>query len=412
MGSSVRGSSVLSRMRHETKFLDAGLICKNGEIEVHAVVLAQVSEFFENALKGPFKEATSRTIVLHDTTVRAAEVLVDYAYELDFNSKLSANLEVILQVWALAHMYEITALKSAVEKHIVSHVNADNIAQLLVISRKYDSDVLIEYGARLFGNIDCKKLCADDMEKILSSSELIATEWNCAKAVSEWCASHDADNETTMRLVRLLHFELLLPSELQALFAKGNLSFSYETMLSSLSACSSHFKLHPIITKFCTSCCCWCPRKTCSCGSQMLDVIATSVNMTISISEPQQQTVCRTSEFVLSFQPLCDTADIVNFKVVILRRWAASGKTTFASSVENLKILGTLHQVRGNQIFRFFKKGRNLNHCPYSSQKLEKYCFEKSGVLKTDNDLNLSTWRIGNETCIPVNLIFALLRES
>ena len=397
MGSSVRGSSVLSRMRHETKFMDAGLICKNGKIEVHAAVLAEVSEFFENALKGPFKEATSRTIALPDTTVRAAEVLVDYAYELDINSKLSADLVVTLQVWALAHMYEITVLKSAVEKHVVSHVNADNIAQLLVISRKYDSDVLIAYGARLFGNIDCKKLCADDVVKILSSSELIATEWNCAKAVSEWCVFHDADNDTKMRLVRLLHFELLERSELQALCAKGNLNLSRETMFNTLAACSGHFMLHSISTKFCTSCCGWSPRKTCSCNRQMLDVIATSVNMTISISEPQQQTFCRTLEFVLSFQPMCDTPDKVNFKVIILRRWAAgSSKTPFASSLENLKIIGTLCRV-GSQS---------------SSHTIEEYCFEKSGVLKTTDDFNLSSWRIGNETCIPLNLTFGLVRDS
>ena len=403
---------MLSRMRHDTKFRDVGLICKNGKIEVHAVVLAQVSKFFENTLMGPFKEATSRTIVLHDTTVRAAEVLVDYAYELDINSKLSTDLEVTLQVWALAHMYEITALKSAVEKHIVSHVNADNIAQLLVISRKYDSDVLIEYGARLFGNIDCKKLCADDMEKILSSSELIATEWNCAKVVSEWCVFHDADNETKMRLVRLLHFELLERSELQALVAKGNLSLSQENMFSTLAACSGHFMLHSINTKFCTQCRDWSTCETYSCGRQVRDVIATSVNMRISISEPQQQTFCRTSEFVLSFQPLCDTADIVNFKVVILRRWvAASSKTTFSSSVENLKILGTLHQVGGNKSFGFCRKGWNFSSDPYMYENLETYCFDKSGQLKTDNDFNFRPWRIGDEACILVNLTFALFRD-
>ena len=129
MGSSVRGLCVLKRMRHGRNFRDVGLICKNGEIEVHAVVLAQVSEFFENALKDPFKEA-------NDTTVRAAEVLVDYAYGLDINSMLSADLEMTLQVWPLAHMYEIIVLKSAVEKHVASLVNADNITKLLVISRK------------------------------------------------------------------------------------------------------------------------------------------------------------------------------------------------------------------------------------------------------------------------------------
>ena len=202
------------------------------------------------------------------------------------------------------------------------------------------------------------------MKKILSSQKLIATEWNRAKAVSEWCVFHDADNETKMKLVRLLHFELLERSELQALLANGNLSSSHETMLNTLTECWNRFMMHTIKTKFCTKCYGWSPSKRCCSGHKTLNVIAISVNMTISISEPQPQTFCRTSEFVLSFR---------------------------------------------NQNFGFFLKGWELNRMRYACETIEMYSFEKSRVLNTNNDLNFSSWRIGNETSIPVNLTFALL---
>ena len=396
MVSSVGEPSLLSRMRNETRFCDATLVCKNGDIKLHAVVLMHASEFFENALTGAFKEATERAIALHDTSVEAAEVLVDYAYEVDVNEKLRDDLELALEVWSLAHLYDITLLANAAGKQVLPQVNPSNIGRLLPISRKLDSDILVPYSARYFGNIDYKELDAEGMKKILSSQELIATEWECVEALSEWYSHHCSDDDAEISLMHLLHFELLEYFELQALLQRKNLSLPQDLLANAVAASKNHFAFHSIDAKFCFSCNQFKKTKCHYCYPDLYHATATSVNITVSSIGPQQQTVCRTPNFVLSFEPICFKSSSVDINVVMKRRWMAdSRETTFAKSVENLKIRGSLNHVFSEESTKLFGQGTGNG-------------FDKHGQLLVRNAFDIRTAHIGDNTWACVNLTFFL----
>ncbi|KAL1979254.1 hypothetical protein VTN96DRAFT_6393 [Rasamsonia emersonii] len=75
---------VLSNILESGSFSDLTLICGSKIFRVHCCIICPQSKFFCKALDGPFQEASSRTITLHDDDPSIVEKMLHYLYEANY----------------------------------------------------------------------------------------------------------------------------------------------------------------------------------------------------------------------------------------------------------------------------------------------------------------------------------------
>ncbi len=116
-----RANALLRLLRYDETLSDAVIVVGDSRFPVHANIVAPMYPFFSKALCGDFAEAKDKILELKGASPAAVSVVIDYAYAINVWQALKRDIHLALDVWTLAHRFEITRLQ-----HICSRSMREN----------------------------------------------------------------------------------------------------------------------------------------------------------------------------------------------------------------------------------------------------------------------------------------------
>lgn len=118
---------------------DILVLCKNGQVKAHKVILAAYSEVFERMIQNASNVENQLTkIELTDIDIDVLWPMLKFIYDGKF-PKVNINYNDLL---LSAEHYEISALKCELEKLLESQINNENVGDLLVTAEQANAKFL------------------------------------------------------------------------------------------------------------------------------------------------------------------------------------------------------------------------------------------------------------------------------
>lgn len=188
----------------------------NEIIPAHKLILSSRSKVFEKMFSTEFKESKEREITINETNVDAFKIFLKTIYFDEFDSKEIKDYLVAIEVFKLAHRYEIHMLSNIVEELIIEMVSLENVVILIDFALVYDLNNLIKF-LELFMKDNEKQLVekeviekqlhifytSDKMERFIGFA-------NLSQSLLIWALAHISKNnmEIDMKQFRdLIKFE-------------------------------------------------------------------------------------------------------------------------------------------------------------------------------------------------------------
>lgn len=128
-----------SRCLNDHRFSDFTIVCDGKQFNVHRCFIAAHSKWFDRACSGPFKEASSQRVELHEDMLAAVECMINFFYTCDYDDSIqnatstsepmdkepNNALQLNAWVYATADKYEVPTLKAlALEKFTLAAVRS------------------------------------------------------------------------------------------------------------------------------------------------------------------------------------------------------------------------------------------------------------------------------------------------
>ncbi|XP_065334917.1 RCC1 and BTB domain-containing protein 1-like [Cloeon dipterum] len=160
--SSKSKNSMYERFRNafdNTETADFSFIVEGKKIHVHKMLLAISSDVFKRMFLGDFEDSTAKEKIIDHISYNSFYAFLKYLYtdEVDFTSELA------LEVYAVAHLYQVTSLMEECEKIMKSTISVQNAAAI------YDKAILFE-AEDLCGF--CFNYCMEHLVEVVNSIDL------------------------------------------------------------------------------------------------------------------------------------------------------------------------------------------------------------------------------------------------
>lgn len=184
----------LASMRKNREMCDAWFEVYGKKIPVHMAVVADISPVFKAALCGGFKEGQSKTISLKDSTRRSVDAILDFAYG-TISDGLRDNVELCLEVWRDAHVYQIDMLQQKASNVALTLASSKHRCEVLKHAALYGTDEECEQARGVLAEeiIWVSKNCpsfrtldSKQMVLVFSSKYLVATEDEKLDVMLKW----------------------------------------------------------------------------------------------------------------------------------------------------------------------------------------------------------------------------------
>lgn len=211
---------VLDELKNDDVFKDCIVSVGRHQFRAHRAVLATVSDVFRNELSSPYANGT---IEIAETSPGAVAALIDFAYCLDIMERLEADAQLAYCVFDLACRYNVFKLRAVSSTEAVRAVTVEKSVFFLNSFKQSGEDCedakdeVIEYIAKRLRKVvrrcpNFEDLDPEDLEDILSSRELIASEMEKFDAVDKWVRL-SGNNLEFHSLLSYVHFEILTERE-------------------------------------------------------------------------------------------------------------------------------------------------------------------------------------------------------
>lgn len=122
------------------QYSDFTVVADCKEFYVHKGILAMRSPVFAKMIHSGLCESSSSTLVLEDSSAKIIEALLCFVYTDKIGE--SWSLEEALNLFKLAHKYDIKGLRPYCVDFIHKHINLDNCFEMLETAELYESEEL------------------------------------------------------------------------------------------------------------------------------------------------------------------------------------------------------------------------------------------------------------------------------
>lgn len=139
--------SLFQRYRKLNQFTDMILSCGGTEIQVHRLVLASRSKFFEKAFTSGMKESSASfckvDLSAMESDLKHFNEFIDFLYtdQIELKGRTIADIKSLL---ALAHFYQVDSLLAACIYELGEQFNEENIQEIYEIGCKYNIQDLVK----------------------------------------------------------------------------------------------------------------------------------------------------------------------------------------------------------------------------------------------------------------------------
>lgn len=129
---------------------DVSLLCGEDRVKCHKFILGLASDVFRTYFKeeNDTLENKTNTITITDASIETVREFIKFIYTNDFRD----DFDDMGQLMYLANKYNVESLRVRCEESLVEKVNKDNVAELAVLGKSYNSeklkDVSVEFIAK------------------------------------------------------------------------------------------------------------------------------------------------------------------------------------------------------------------------------------------------------------------------
>ncbi|KAI1707314.1 BTB/POZ domain-containing protein [Ditylenchus destructor] len=195
-----------ARMFDDEVTSDVVLVANGKSFFAHKAILAARSEYFRNLLYGGLIESRQSRVELEDAPGEVFGILLKYLYTGSIRLGFK-DLATLLDLFVLAHRYQIGKVQKYLEDHFESMVYSENVCTLLSLAIQYSLNKLV---------ITCATFARENAQLVLSSKDfgnlsekalhlLFALEEKIhgklsketlAKALTKWIQTHPNQTDT------------------------------------------------------------------------------------------------------------------------------------------------------------------------------------------------------------------------
>ena len=130
----------LGKLLESQQLTDFTIRAGDKELKVHKAIIAAQSPFFMTMFQTDMKEAQKGTMEIESTTFdpQVVEEMVTYLY----TGKVPNMESMAKDVYAIAHMYQISHLKHLAEQQLANTLTMENIIETLILAERLEGDQL------------------------------------------------------------------------------------------------------------------------------------------------------------------------------------------------------------------------------------------------------------------------------
>lgn len=121
---------------------DVTFYVEGQELHAHRLILAS-REYFRALLLGNYAESIEKVVELKSIRVAPFKALLKYIYH-DFISFVELNVDEIIEILQLAHMYDFMDLTTAIDGHLKQMISMETVGSILQVSQVLSLDELLE----------------------------------------------------------------------------------------------------------------------------------------------------------------------------------------------------------------------------------------------------------------------------
>ncbi|SPP77587.1 BTB/POZ domain-containing protein 9-like [Drosophila guanche] len=192
------------------RYSDVEFLVEEQRLPAHRYILAERSEYFRAMLYGNLSESKEREIRL-EVPVSAFKLILGYIY----TGKLPLSLldvDVIMDVLELAHLYGLLNVEAAIRKHLQQNLAPSNVCTILDAARRHSMDELTEECLKFMDRNACilleessfERLSKESLGEVLQRNTFCAPEVQIFQTVCKWSLFNpSADIKAVISNVRL-----------------------------------------------------------------------------------------------------------------------------------------------------------------------------------------------------------------
>ncbi|KAK0419181.1 hypothetical protein QR680_013998 [Steinernema hermaphroditum] len=211
----------ISGLLENSENADVTFLVGEAKIPAHRNILACQSEYFRSMLYGGLREGSEKEVKIRDTNPDTFRRLLRYFY----TRKLSLGqmeIDVILDLFKLAHLFQEEKLQMEIELYLESRVCIENFYEMLDNASLYSLQKLLSAcltfsDAHTVEVIQCHDFITapiERIEQILARNTVTAPEIEIFKAVQRWLAQHimgerERDHNGKERILKLVQLAMI-----------------------------------------------------------------------------------------------------------------------------------------------------------------------------------------------------------
>lgn len=218
---------VLEGLKDDPTFKDFIVSVAGRQFRVHRAVLAAASDVFRNAVANAYEH---RWMEIDDSSPAAVEALIDFVYCLDVRKRLREDPQLAYGVFELATRYNVAMLLPDAARAAAPLVTVEKSVFFLTSFSQTEDSLDARFDIRLYIAKRLRKVvrrCPDfgdvevqDLEDILTCTELIATELEKFEAVDKWIRLSGNTIEFHV-LLACIHFEIFSKAEREYILSRS-----------------------------------------------------------------------------------------------------------------------------------------------------------------------------------------------
>lgn len=226
-----RAHLLLQSLRNDPKYANGVIVSEDQEFPVHTGIVSEQSPFFAAAFGEKSLGVEQKRCNLEDAPKAAVKLIIDYMFCAQVNINPTKDYQLVLDVWKLAHRYQIDELKQMMSEMAMKYPQPEKCVALLKYAKLYGEDYH-ELGARFYiarNLAECYKKCEEfhkleleDFRQVLSGSNLIAKEYDKLCAILAWDENVFFDESKYVRdLLSRIRFDELDEAQLMYILRKN-----------------------------------------------------------------------------------------------------------------------------------------------------------------------------------------------
>ena len=112
---------------------DLTLVCQDGEVKVHRLIMSGRSPVFNSLLKSDMQEKTSGAVKIEDFKIDVVRAMVNYIY----TARIEDTFDDIVNLMKIGHKYLINTLVEDCSKMLIKSITVSNVLELGAIAEVF-----------------------------------------------------------------------------------------------------------------------------------------------------------------------------------------------------------------------------------------------------------------------------------